>query len=62
MTLNLLTPLIIIPTKINTNNDTLIDNIFSIQYNPDTISGNRTVSVSDSHLPSFNKKSSSKET
>ena len=40
MTSNLLTPLIIIPTKINTNNDTLIDNIFSNQYNPDTISGN----------------------
>ena len=34
MTSNLLTPLIIIPTKINSNNDTVIDNIFSNQYNP----------------------------
>ena len=52
MTSNLLTPLIIIPTKINTNNDALID-IFSNQYNPDTISGNRTISLSGDHSPSF---------
>ena len=53
MTSNLLMPLIIIPTKINTKNDTLIDNIFSNQYKPDTISGNITVNISDGHLPSF---------
>ena len=52
MTSNLLT-LIIIPTRINSNNDTLIDNIFSNQYNPDTISGNLTLNISDGHLPSF---------
>ena len=53
MTSNLLIPLIIVPTKINTRNDTLIDNIFSNQYNPDTISGNLIVNISDGHLPSF---------
>ena len=52
MTSNLLIPLIIVPTKINTHNDTLID-IFSNQFNPDTISGNITVNISDGHLPSF---------
>ena len=46
MTSNLLTPLIIIPT-------TLIDNILLNQYNPDTISGNLTLNISDGHLPSF---------
>ena len=30
----------------------LIDNIFTNQFNPDTISGNFTVNISD-HLPSF---------
>ena len=34
---NLLTPLIMNPTKINTNNNALIDNIFSNQYHPDII-------------------------
>ena len=53
MTSNLLTPLIIIPTKINSSNDTLIDNIFTNHYNPDTISGNLTLNISDGHLPSF---------
>ena len=53
MTSNLLIPLIIVPTKINTKNDTLINNIFSNQYTPDTISGNLTVNISDGHLPSF---------
>ena len=53
MTSNLLTPLIIIPTKINSTNDTLIDNIFSNQYNPDTRSGNLTLNISDGHLPSY---------
>ena len=49
MTSNLLIPFILIPTKINTKNDTLIDNIFSNQYNPDTISGNLAVNISDGH-------------
>ena len=53
MTSNLLVPLILIPTKINTKNDTLIDNIFSNQLNSETISGNLTVNFSDGHLPSF---------
>ena len=53
MTSNLLVPLILIPTKINTKNDTLIDNIFSNQHNSQTICGNLTVNFSDGHLPSF---------
>ena len=53
MTANLLVPLILIPTKINTKNDTLIDNIFTNQFNSETISGNLTVNFSDGHLPSF---------
>ena len=53
MTSNLLVPLIIIPTKINTKNDTLIDNIFTNQFDSQTISGNLTVNFSDGHLPSF---------
>ena len=67
MTSNLFIPLITIPTKLNKNNDTLIDNISFNQYNADTISGNLTVNISDGHLPSFmitpssSSKSSSKE-
>ena len=53
MTSNLLVPLIVIPTKINTKNDTLIDNIFSNQLNPETLCGNLSVNFSDGHLPSF---------
>ena len=53
MTSNLLVPLIIVPTKINSKNDTLIDNIFSNQFNSETVSGNLTVNFSDGHLPSF---------
>ena len=53
MTANLLVPLILVPTKINTKNDTLIDNIFSNQFNSETVSGNLTVNFSDGHLPSF---------
>ena len=53
MSSNLLAPLILIPTKINTKNDTLIDNIFSNQVPSDTISGNLSVNFSDGHLPSF---------
>ena len=49
---NLLFPLITLPTKINEKNNTLIDNIFTNQFNPETISGNITVNISD-HLPSF---------
>ena len=41
-------PAVVIPTKINT----LIDNIFTNQINPDMISGNLTTAISD-HLPSF---------
>ena len=41
------------PTKINTKNDTLIDNIFSNQLNSETLTGNLTVNFSDGHLPSF---------
>ena len=46
-----LLPVISIPTKIYTVNDTLIDNIFTNEFNPDFISGNFT-DISD-HLPSF---------
>ena len=53
MTTNLLVPLILLPTKINTKNDTLIDNIFSNQFNSQTITGNLAVNLSDGHLPSF---------
>ena len=52
VTSNLLIPLITLPTKINNKNNTLIDNIFTNQFNPDIISGNFTVNISD-HLPSF---------
>ena len=37
MTANLLVPLILLPTKINSKNDTLIDNIFSNQFNSETV-------------------------
>ena len=50
---NLFLPAIILPTKINNVNKTLIDNIFSNQINPSTISGNLSVNISDGHLPSF---------
>ena len=49
---NYLMPTIILPTKINSKNDTVIDNIFTNQVNPEMKSGNLTVSISD-HLPSF---------
>ena len=51
-TSSLLVPLITLPTKINNKNNTLIDNIFTNRFNPDTISRNITVNISD-HLPSF---------
>ena len=46
MTSNLLMPSIIIPTKINRLKNTLIDNIFTNQINPDIISGNFSTSIS----------------
>ena len=46
---NLLLPAVTIPTKMNTVNDTLIDNIFNNAFNPDMISGNFSIDISD-HL------------
>ena len=43
---------ITIPTKINPNKSTVIDNIFTNQIHPDMLSGNLNLSISD-HLPSF---------
>ena len=40
------------PTRITSNSNTLIDNIFSNNINPDIISGNLAVTISD-HLPQF---------
>ena len=53
LTSNLIAPQITIPTKINTKNDTLIDNIFSNFLQPGIVSGNITVNFCDGHLPSF---------
>ena len=47
-----LQPAITIPTKINPKKSTIIDNIFTNQTNPDMLSGNLTLAISD-HLPSF---------
>ena len=47
-----LMPSILLPTKINVKNDTIIDNIFTNQINPEMISGNFSLTISD-HLPSF---------
>ena len=47
-----LLPLITLPTRINPVNNTLIDNIFSNQFNPDFMTGNLAIGVSH-HLPSF---------
>jgi exonuclease III len=52
MTSSQLLPTISLPTKLNTYHDTLIDNIFTNQYNPDLTSGNFTLQLSD-HLASF---------
>ena len=43
---------ITVPTKINPKKNTVIDNIFTNQINPDIISGNIALAISD-HLPSF---------
>ena len=54
LTANHLLPTITLPTKLNTSgNNTLIDNIFTNIFNPDLVSGNITLNVSDGHLPSF---------
>ena len=47
-----LLPTITLPTKINSKNNTVIDNIFTSQYHPDLKSGNLLIGISD-HLPSF---------
>ena len=52
MMIHLLLPTITIPTRINPVNNTLIDNIFTNDINPDIVSGNFTIGISD-HLPSF---------
>ena len=52
MTTNQMLPMISIPTKLNKNHNTLLDNIFTNQFNPDMVSGNLTVLISD-HLASF---------
>lgn len=54
LTSNHLLPTISLPTKINTSGkNTLIDNIFTNVFNPDIISGNISLNISDGHLPSF---------
>ena len=53
LTSNLIVPLITTPIKINTKNDTLIENMFSNFLQPGILSDNIAVNVSDSHLPSF---------
>ena len=50
VTSNVLFPIITFPTNINAKNNTLIDNIFTNQFNPDTISGHFTVNISSSSL------------
>ena len=40
------------PPLIQRADDTLIDNIFTNEFNPDLVSGNSTLDISD-HLPSF---------
>jgi hypothetical protein len=52
MTSNQMIPTILLPTKLNNKHDTLHDNIFTNQFNPDMVSGNYTVLISD-HLASF---------
>ena len=51
MTSSQLLQTIFLPTKLNTRQDTIIDNIFNILYNPDMSSGNFTYQLSD-HLAS----------
>ena len=55
-TSNLLVPLITLPTKINNKNNTLIDNIFTNQFNPDTISSTFVHDFTQNQSKSFTKK------
>ena len=50
---NFLLPTITLPTKINRGKNSLIDNIFTNHLNPDSVSGNIELNLSDGHLPSF---------
>ena len=52
MMTKLILPSITIPTRINLVTNSLIDNIFTNDINPDLKSGNLTIGISD-HLPSF---------
>ena len=52
MTDKLLLPVISLPTRVINSSKSLIDNIFTNVLNPDIISGNIAVGISD-HLPSF---------
>ena len=52
MTSSQLLPTILLPTKLNRQHDTLLDNIFTNQFNHDMSSGNFTLQISD-HLASF---------
>ena len=45
-------PVITIPSKVNSQKHTVIDNIFTNHIHPDMKSGNPTLAISD-HLPSF---------
>ena len=45
-------PLILQPTRVTSHSNNLIDNIISNVIDPDVISGNLTVTISD-HLPQF---------
>ena len=47
-----LLPVITLPTKINKERSTVIDNIFTNHFNPEMKSGNLQLAISD-HLPSF---------
>ena len=50
---NFLLPVITLPTKINRGHNSLIDNIFTNHLNPESVSGNIEIKLSDGHLPSF---------
>ena len=45
-------PLILQPTRITSHSNTLTDNVFSNVFDPDTVSGNLTATISD-QLPQF---------
>ena len=50
---NFLLPSITKPTKVNANSTTLIDNIFTNNIHPESLSGNLCINLSDGHIPSF---------